>query len=244
MNGSAIYVLVIAHPDDESMFFVPTIKALVDRGEQVWLLCLTTGDYDGLGKEREKELIQAGRILGFEKVIIKNDLKDHPKRRWPVDQVSKEIEKVLTQAISGPARSLGRIVLLTFDEMGVSGHVNHIDTFYGVRDLIRKKPTIRCSSSQEIPLEAWQLETERNLFMKYVPVLEWFLLLLSLFTKQTIMLSNGSPHVYYRCQKPAINCQAMATHRSQFVWYRRLFVIFSCYTYVNKLRPIAKPSQV
>lgn len=241
MSGSAIYVLVIAHPDDESMFFVPTIKALVDRGEQVWLLCVTTGDYDGLGKEREKELIHAGRLLGFEKVIIKKDLKDHPKSRWPVHQVSKEIEKALTQGIGGSACGLGRIVLLTFDEMGVSGHVNHVDTFYGVRDLIRKKPTIRCGS-EEISIEAWQLETERNLFMKYVPVLEWFLLLLSLFTKRTIVLSNDSPHVY-RCQKPALNWQAMATHRSQFVWYRRLFVIFSCYTYVNKLRPIGKPKQ-
>jgi N-acetylglucosaminylphosphatidylinositol deacetylase len=240
MSGS-IYVLVIAHPDDESMFFVPTIKALVDRGEQVWLLCLTTGDYDGLGKEREKELIQAGSLLGFEKVIIKNNLKDHPRSRWPVHKVTKEIEQALTQGIGVSTSTLGRIVILTFDEMGVSGHVNHIDTFYGVRDLIQKKPTIRCGS-EEIPLEAWQLETEQNLFMKYAPLLEWFLLLLSLFTKLTIMLSNGSPHVY-RCQKPALNWQAMATHRSQFVWYRRLFVIFSCYTYVNKLRPIGKPSQ-
>ena len=47
-------VLVTAHPDDESMFFLPVIRALISRAdEKVWLICLSTGDYDGLGKIRE-----------------------------------------------------------------------------------------------------------------------------------------------------------------------------------------------
>jgi hypothetical protein len=38
--------------------------------------------------------------------------------------------------------------------------------------------------------------------------------------------------------RPSLNWKAMVVHRSQFVWYRRLFVVFSCYTYINLLRLI------
>ncbi|CAM9996538.1 unnamed protein product, partial [Hapterophycus canaliculatus] len=34
---------------------------------------------------------------------------------------------------------------------------------------------------------------------------------------------------------------AMAAHRSQFVWYRRLFVVFSRYAYVNTFKRIHVP---
>ena len=36
-------LLVIAHPDDESMFFSPTITALKQQGTTVCLLCLSNG---------------------------------------------------------------------------------------------------------------------------------------------------------------------------------------------------------
>eukprot|EP01043_Picozoa_sp_COSAG02_P095334 COSAG02_NODE_31709_length_528_cov_10.728868_1_plen_48_part_10 len=46
-----------AHPDDESMFFGP---ALLCRhgGQQVKLLCLSTGNADGLGETRKQELVR------------------------------------------------------------------------------------------------------------------------------------------------------------------------------------------
>ena len=36
-------LLVTAHPDDETVFFGPTITALHSDGHEVFLLCLTTG---------------------------------------------------------------------------------------------------------------------------------------------------------------------------------------------------------
>jgi hypothetical protein len=36
-------LLVTAHPDDESMFFVPTLQQLVAGGYNVHVLCLSTG---------------------------------------------------------------------------------------------------------------------------------------------------------------------------------------------------------
>lgn len=42
-----------------------------------------------------------------------------------------------------------------------------------------------------------------------------------------------------RLMDPALVWRAMAAHRSQFVWYRRLSIIFSRYTYINELNQIS-----
>lgn len=39
-----IILLVIAHPDDECMFFAPTILNLLKEGYTVYLLCLSAGN--------------------------------------------------------------------------------------------------------------------------------------------------------------------------------------------------------
>ncbi len=36
-------LLVTAHPDDETVFFGPTISGLHEQGHEVFLLCFTTG---------------------------------------------------------------------------------------------------------------------------------------------------------------------------------------------------------
>ena len=41
--GERGVLLVTAHPDDEAMFFVPTLLALQARGVAVHVLCLSTG---------------------------------------------------------------------------------------------------------------------------------------------------------------------------------------------------------
>jgi N-acetylglucosaminylphosphatidylinositol deacetylase len=78
--------LLIAHPDDEAMFFAPTVLALTDPslGNHVKILCLSSGmlylplhihwvcsngvgvgDADGLGETRKKELAKSGISLGL-----------------------------------------------------------------------------------------------------------------------------------------------------------------------------------
>ena len=242
MSDKAIHVLVIAHPDDESMFFVPTLRALKASGATVWILCLTTGDYDGLGKIRSEEMRQAGSLLKADNVVVRDTLKDHPTQRWDVEQVQREIQDALSKLLSsdGPWE---RIVLITFDQFGVSGHVNHIDTSHGVCEIAKKgcmslapANSSKTSRRVEIPVEAWTLVSERNIVTKYIPVLSWILLILSLvLTIPTVHNSPDSQSRTFRLLEPRLNWAAMTTHRSQFVWYRRLFVVFSCYTYVNTL---------
>ena len=43
-------LIVTAHPDDECMFFGPTLCHLADRDIQAKVLCLSTGNFYGKGK--------------------------------------------------------------------------------------------------------------------------------------------------------------------------------------------------
>ena len=318
-TNDTVHVLVIAHPDDESMFFLPTIRSLQEAGETVWILCLTTGNYDGLGNTRKLELSKVCRLLRIPKLIqvemnpkntatdhdnnddeggndkssYSSTLQDHPTEAWSLDVVSAELEKALSVALgstntttattksnSGTSKSaqcvFKRVVLITFDMDGVSGHVNHRDTYLGVRNLVLQQHQQRFHLAQHDkarskrttttsllpPLEAWKLDTVHFLPVKYLPVAGWCLYLMSLcrLWKPTCLPLprqpqypqstsandtgldtdtniNAMEHIY-RSADPMLSWNAMATHESQFVWYRRLFVVFSCYTFVNKLRPV------
>lgn len=61
--------LLIAHPDDEAMFFAPTMLALTrpELGNHVKILCLSSGDAAGLGATRKRELVKSGLVLGLRK---------------------------------------------------------------------------------------------------------------------------------------------------------------------------------
>ena len=65
-------LLVIAHPDDEAMFFVPTIHTLVQEAHSnVYILCLSTGNFDGLGSVRTEELYASAKVLNVANTNVK-----------------------------------------------------------------------------------------------------------------------------------------------------------------------------
>jgi N-acetylglucosaminylphosphatidylinositol deacetylase len=83
---NARVLFLTAHPDDECMFFAPTIMALTSKQEfgdvpaasghsddysnpeaypEVFSLCLSVGDADGLGDLRKEELGRSLDVLGI-----------------------------------------------------------------------------------------------------------------------------------------------------------------------------------
>ena len=65
-------LLLTAHPDDECMFFAPTLLGLNALGGDVprtnfelYSLCLSSGDSDGLGDVRKGELGRSLDVLGI-----------------------------------------------------------------------------------------------------------------------------------------------------------------------------------
>lgn len=137
-----IFLLVIAHPDDECMFFIPTIVNLISTTQSVFhILCLSNGNYEGLGKQREKELHNAVRTLGLDthQVTVLTDFQDNPLLDWN-DQLLSDciyrhilyILSVLQGSVAAPSKEgqhLKTLTILTFDSKGVSGHRNHCSTY-------------------------------------------------------------------------------------------------------------------
>lgn len=67
------FLLITAHPDDECMFFTPTIRNLIRNGCEIELICLSTGDFDGKGRIRRRELKKSTEVLGIKPVSIIED---------------------------------------------------------------------------------------------------------------------------------------------------------------------------
>ncbi|KAJ4851489.1 hypothetical protein Tsubulata_026239 [Turnera subulata] len=212
-------LLVIAHPDDESMFFSPTINYLISRGHNLYILCLSIGNADGMGNTRKEELYQACAVLKVPlqqvKVLDHPNLQDGFGQKWDKNLLA----KIIGEEVSG--HDIGMII--TFDNWGVSGHCNHRDVHHGTRKLIQ--------GITERSVEAWEL-LSTNILRKYSgPVDVWLSILLAM------KYTNGITHCLLN-EQPLKSFHAMAEHSSQWVWFRKLFVSFSSYTYVNTLRKI------
>jgi N-acetylglucosaminylphosphatidylinositol deacetylase len=57
-------LILTAHPDDEAMFFSPTIINLVAAGWMIRAICLSSGNSSGLGSIRAEELYASYKVLG------------------------------------------------------------------------------------------------------------------------------------------------------------------------------------
>lgn len=93
-------LLVTAHPDDESMFFLPLLHSLADHSSHptddskwdVHLLCLSRGNFDGLGEIRAKELVACAKFLGLQEdrvhVLEDDQLQDGMQTQWDAGHIA------------------------------------------------------------------------------------------------------------------------------------------------------------
>ncbi|CAF2112746.1 unnamed protein product [Brassica napus] len=199
-------LFVIAHPDDESIFFSPTINYLTANAYNIHILCLSTD-----------ELHQACAVLRVPLQQLK--IVDHPNLQDGFGQVWSH--DLLTEIISEEVISHDIHTIMTFDSYGVSGHCNHRDVHRGVVKFLQ--------TNSERNIKAWQL-VSLNTFRKYCgPIDIWLSILSAKRHRSKVIIINEQPLKSY---------EAMAQHLSQWVWFRKLFVSFSSYTYTNTLQRI------
>lgn len=239
-------LLVTAHPDDEVMFFTPLLlkynkrqktgnrssmdgDAAEEKQSEFHILCLSTGNYEGLGSIRSAELVKCAAMFDIPDrcVTIVDDplLPDSMSAVWPEEHIA-EIVSEKIDAIKPEA-------IYTFDEYGVSGHPNHIATYRGVRLAIqrhtRSQTTIqqhRFHSSK--PVHGWKLRS-RSVFRKFLGVFDLFIT--ALFCRSTYTVINVCG-VFF-----ALN--GMFIHNSQNAVYRQCFVLLSCFSYFNEFERIS-----
>ncbi|KAK1925444.1 putative deacetylase LmbE-like domain-containing protein [Papiliotrema laurentii] len=230
-NSVKTALVVTAHPDDEAMFFAPTILALVRHGWQVDGLCLSTGDQAGLGDARRQELVKSYGQLGVpaENVQIVDDsrLQDGMDQHWDASVIQSTLQTHLNEH---PAS-----LIITFDKNGISQHPNHRALPHALTS--PKLP----ASSRVLLLRSPGLlgKFTGPLYPIYhivstglAPVTGWLPFGStpksgSSIGETIIVVSSGSAWVQ--------GWMAMLQHRTQLVWFRWLYLFFSRLMWVNEL---------
>jgi N-acetylglucosaminylphosphatidylinositol deacetylase len=170
----------------------------------VFVTSLSNGNFDGQGLVREKELKQSCLSFGVERVEILSFL-DGPDEEWDVEQGATELQKQVEK--------IGNVkTILTFDAFGVSGHPNHKAAFEMCRLLHQKN---RQTNVLVLHSKMW--------LSKYLGFLE--MLISVIFAPKDVFFLSFSPMAVY--------AKMNRSYPSQFVWFRKLFVIFSSYSYFN-----------
>ncbi|XP_030648903.1 N-acetylglucosaminyl-phosphatidylinositol de-N-acetylase [Chanos chanos] len=215
--GDVRVLLVTAHPDDECMFFAPTIIRLVELNVSILVLCLSSGNYYNQGVQRQKELLDSCAVLGIPAsqvtIIDDKELPDDPKVEWSVALTSSLILKhIRTHSIN---------LVLTFDGRGVSGHANHIAIYKAVSHL---------AFAGRIPADCQVLALRTvSILRKYLSVLD---LPISWLRPSDLCCVIGLEE----CRRAK---RAMLCHRTQLLWFRYLYILFSSYMFVNTFQAIA-----
>jgi N-acetylglucosaminylphosphatidylinositol deacetylase len=250
-----VVLLVIAHPDDESMFYLPSIRAFKNSGYRIALLCLTNGNgNDSASKTRVVELYKAAKVLKIRmehiRVVSLRELEDSMTVSWDPAVVAKQVANAVD--LFKPA------IILTFDQFGISGHKNHIDTFHGVKLFLKQVQSSsdnerlgRNSSKRKLlddgvssiqsksSISGYSLDTV-PIYRKFTGIFDLLPSILILYWKnRTSNTVDSLPgHVLVTLEDPSVPLKAMRAHESQWVWFRWLFVGFSRYPIMNSLSKI------
>lgn len=206
-------LLVTAHPDDEVMFFSPYLLYCKSKGIKVSVLCLSNGDYEGLGSIREKELYQSASVLGIPhgNVFIIRDDRLLDGNDWSAANVGEIVLRYLQISCNKPQ------ILVTFDDYGVSGHHNHISTYRGIESIL--------CSLKEMSISVYRLESV-HILRKFTGFFDLLATGLSS-SREDVLVVNVNIFIIFH---------AMKSHQTQFVWYRIIFLLLSRYSYINLLK--------
>uniref|UniRef100_A0A8B9VV12 N-acetylglucosaminylphosphatidylinositol deacetylase n=1 Tax=Anas zonorhyncha TaxID=75864 RepID=A0A8B9VV12_9AVES len=205
-------LVLTAHPDDEAMFFAPTLLALGRAGGRPAVLCCSAGNYYNQGEIRKKELEQSCSLLGIPAsnvtVVDHRDLPDNPSVEWDTQLLAAFVLKHIED------NNINLVV--SFDAGGVSGHANHISLYTALRYSVLH---VFVGGCRVLVLESV------NLFRKYL----WFL-----DVPLSCLLPSDALFVLTEEETEQAK-RAMRCHRSQLLWFRHLYMLFSRYMVINSL---------
>lgn len=187
-------VLLIAHPDDEAMFFAPTLLALGRRElrNELSILCVSTGDAARQGPVRRRELLHSALQLGLRdarRVTVLDDARfpDSMAAQWDPAALAAVLAERLAPGDAAAGGGTGAAgadadaasgspapvdVVLTFDSAGVSGHPNHIALYHGARAFVRALARQRGADGGPGPVALYALRST-GVLRKYSGVLDY-----------------------------------------------------------------------
>jgi LmbE family N-acetylglucosaminyl deacetylase len=129
MTNELRLMLILAHPDDESLGNGGMVARYTTEGVETYLVTATRGEQgwfgpedenpgpEALGRIREAELLDAANVLGIQEVSFLG-YRDGELDQAPADEV---VAKIVRQI-----RRVKPHVVVTFDQNGLYGHPDHI----------------------------------------------------------------------------------------------------------------------
>ncbi|KAF2873744.1 putative deacetylase LmbE-like domain-containing protein [Massariosphaeria phaeospora] len=245
LQGKRI-LLLIAHPDDEAMFFAPTLLALTraELRNHVKILCLSSGDADGLGETRKKELVKSGLQLGLRSaddvhIVEDKNFPDSMAVTWHPRLISNLLTAVFAPNMAAlsskeaPQTTIDAII--TFDADGISSHPNHKSLYTGAHAFL--KALMHRHSGWECPIKLYTLTTT-SIFRKYIGILDAPATIVGAMTRRKELGSFPAPLMFvtspvgYRTAQKAMT----TAHESQMRWFRWGWISLSRYMVLNDLR--------
>ena len=224
-------LFVIAHPDDEVMFFGPSIL----RSASAYILCLSDGSPNGT--VRTREFYKSCKVLGLKGKCFVSERKTLPdgfEYNWAKEEIL-EIVDEYAQRVE-PDR------IVTFDSEGVSGHPNHI--------AIAK--ALAMSALSRANYYAWNSSNMREVGdginglpvygLKSGPAIVKYLGIYG--AVLYFIAAGGSIAQGFFAITPLVSVLSMTLkkaflkHASQQVWHRMLWVLWSRFLYYNHLVPL------
>ncbi|KAH8828638.1 putative deacetylase LmbE-like domain-containing protein [Flagelloscypha sp. PMI_526] len=222
-------LLVTSHPDDETLFFSPTLLGLQKQKKpsiQLFSACLSTGNADGLGEVRRREFGDALDVLGIEpgrRMLVDHpELQDNITQHWNSQIIANELRDFVVEH--------GITLIMAFDEEGISSHPNHISTFEGVKYLVFDAWP---SNSMASPPKIFKL-VSHPLSTKYIGIVAPFLSRSPRLAHKLNLQHTEGPVFLSGIGDYITAITAMRRHASQLVWFRYLNVMFSRYMWVNE----------
>ncbi|KAH6664170.1 putative glycan biosynthesis protein [Halenospora varia] len=252
-------LIVTAHPDDECLFFAPSILGVLDRNSDVvgGLVVMSTGNNYGIGEARKAELQGSCKALGIDEArcvaLDRPEIQDNPKVWWDqvvIESIVKEyVEKWHVDAI------------ITFDHGGVSGHINHRAVSAAVRYVKSQQEGFNIITRAKLEIHSNYAATDAHapatylvsttaLIRKYTFLSDLPLTSLPFSWRilQALSSRTRDPGSNYGDTALVANTwsrylkarQAFAKHKSQYSWDRNLYLVLSRYVWFNDLRRVRR----
>lgn len=181
---------------------------------------IDAGDCHGLGERRKCELYMSCSVLGIPRSHVQitedDDLRDGMTNAWDHERVQQYVVEYICD--------LRPSIVLSFDEYGVSGHLNHCGTAAGVSLAYRT-----CCQLKDLGGISLYILKSSDIVTKYSGIVSYGLI-------KILYGANDSRLLHSFDLRRA--WQAMSCHQTQWTWYRRVFILLSQYTFFNLLRVV------
>jgi len=238
LQAAKSLLIVTAHPDDECLFFAPSILGVLDGNQRTagGLLVMSTGNNYGIGDLRKEELRGSCEALGIHAsrciALDHPELQDNPKVWWNTDL----IEDIVREYV----KKWDVDAIITFDEGGVSGHINHRAVSAAV--------STYASTDANAPT-AYMVQTtslvRKYTFLGDLPLtafpFSWRILGAILFPTTTADVSYSDKALVANTWERYIKTRrAFRHHNSQYSWDRHLYLILSRYVWFNDLVKVTR----